>query len=60
LERAQELKHRVKTLVTLLVDDLKEKKAEEIQEKLKKDVETLEQFGNPISYIVLPKLTTCF
>ncbi|KAF8890303.1 hypothetical protein CPB84DRAFT_1785040 [Gymnopilus junonius] len=43
LERAQELKRRIKTLVTLLVDELKGKKKEEIEQKLKRDIEALEQ-----------------
>ncbi|KAF8879335.1 hypothetical protein CPB84DRAFT_1687980 [Gymnopilus junonius] len=43
LEHAQELKMHVKTLVTLLVDGLKGKKEEEIEEKLKKDIEALQQ-----------------
>ncbi|KAF5378118.1 hypothetical protein D9615_007542 [Tricholomella constricta] len=43
LERAEELKLRIKTLVTILVHELKGKKAEEIQEKLKQDIKSLEK-----------------
>ncbi|KDR74709.1 hypothetical protein GALMADRAFT_141056 [Galerina marginata CBS 339.88] len=41
LERAEELKLRIKKLVTILVDELKEKEAGDIQEKLKQDVSSL-------------------
>ncbi|KAF8076896.1 hypothetical protein FPV67DRAFT_1574370 [Lyophyllum atratum] len=43
LERAEELKLRIKTLVAVLVDELKGKKADEIQEKLKADILSLEK-----------------
>ncbi|KAF8074011.1 hypothetical protein FPV67DRAFT_1410258 [Lyophyllum atratum] len=43
LERAEELKLRITTLVTVLVNELKGKKAEDIQEKLKEDVNCLEK-----------------
>ncbi|KAF8069974.1 hypothetical protein FPV67DRAFT_995238 [Lyophyllum atratum] len=42
LERAEELKLRIKTLVTILVSELKGKKGDEIQEKLKQDIISLE------------------
>jgi len=43
LERAEELKLRIKTLVAVLVDELKGKKADEIQEKLRADILSLER-----------------
>ncbi|KAF8074034.1 hypothetical protein FPV67DRAFT_1666763 [Lyophyllum atratum] len=43
LERAEELKLRIRTLVTALVNELKGKKAEDIQEKLKEDINSLEK-----------------
>ncbi|KDR77581.1 hypothetical protein GALMADRAFT_22660, partial [Galerina marginata CBS 339.88] len=41
LERAEELKTRIKKLVIILVDELKGKKREEVQAKLKEDIELL-------------------
>ncbi|KAG6814764.1 hypothetical protein H0H87_007533, partial [Tephrocybe sp. NHM501043] len=43
LERAQELKLRIKTLVLILVNELKGKKAEDIQAKLIQDIATLKR-----------------
>ncbi|KAF8074059.1 hypothetical protein FPV67DRAFT_784802 [Lyophyllum atratum] len=43
LECAQELKLRIKTLAAALVNELKGKKAEDIQEKLKEDINSLEK-----------------
>ncbi|KAG5653952.1 hypothetical protein H0H81_009068 [Sphagnurus paluster] len=43
LRFAEELKNRVKTLVTILVGELQDKKAEEIHEKLKEDIHALER-----------------
>ena len=40
-------------LVILLVDELKDKKKEEIQEKLKKDVEALQEFDLFLSALVV-------
>ncbi|KAF8063534.1 hypothetical protein FPV67DRAFT_251307 [Lyophyllum atratum] len=42
LERAEELKLRIKTLVTVLVNELKGKKAEDVQKKLLEDINSLE------------------
>jgi len=41
LERAEELKLRIKALVTVLVDELKGKKVDEIPEKLKEGIAQL-------------------
>ncbi|KAG5650377.1 hypothetical protein H0H81_012438 [Sphagnurus paluster] len=43
LKRAQELKNRIQALVAVLVNELKDKKAEEIEEKLKQDIHALEE-----------------
>ncbi|KDR74748.1 hypothetical protein GALMADRAFT_157340 [Galerina marginata CBS 339.88] len=48
LERAEELKQRIKILVTILVDELKGKKGEEIQAELQKDIQAL---SNDLEYI---------
>ncbi|KAF9070489.1 hypothetical protein BDP27DRAFT_1263642 [Rhodocollybia butyracea] len=42
LEQAEILKKRIKNLAIILVNELKGKKAEEIEEKLRKDIERLE------------------
>ncbi|KDR77583.1 hypothetical protein GALMADRAFT_408058 [Galerina marginata CBS 339.88] len=41
LERAEDLKSRIKKLMIILVDELKGKKREEVQAKLKEDIELL-------------------
>ncbi|KAF9065348.1 hypothetical protein BDP27DRAFT_1366476 [Rhodocollybia butyracea] len=48
LQQAEVLKKRIKNLAMVLVNQLKGKKAEEIEEKLRKDVEQLE---NDLKYI---------
>lgn len=46
MERAEELKLRIKKLVTILVDELKEKKkGEELQVKLKEDIQLLSEYS---------------
>ncbi|KAG6883150.1 hypothetical protein C0992_009541 [Termitomyces sp. T32_za158] len=44
LERADDLKVRIKTLVAVFVNELKGKKKEEIHDKLVQDVENLNKF----------------
>jgi len=44
LEHAEELKLRIKILVMILVDELKGKKMDEIQKKLRGDVKSLEKY----------------
>jgi hypothetical protein len=43
LEQAEVLKKRIKNLAIILVNELQGKKAEEIEEKLRKDIEQLER-----------------
>ncbi|KAG6829800.1 hypothetical protein H0H87_010141 [Tephrocybe sp. NHM501043] len=45
LERAQDLKLRIKTIVVTLVNELKGKKADEIQAKVVDDINTLKQLA---------------
>lgn len=44
LERAEDLKVRIKTLVAVFVNELKGKKEEEIHDKLIKDIDTFNKF----------------
>ena len=53
MERAEELKFRIKKIVIILVDELKGKKDEEIQAKLREDIQTLSKYDCSTAHLYL-------
>ncbi|KAG6826952.1 hypothetical protein H0H87_005949, partial [Tephrocybe sp. NHM501043] len=45
LDRAEELKIRIRKLVVVLVDEVKGKKADQIQATIRQDIEALERYA---------------